>query len=191
MDRHLSALESWSSGAKTTRMAQMILIKLRYLRTNSTTLRRTRMTMANHSEWLSLHRVCWQMLQSSHILHADATYKLNWEGMPVLIIGTTDLNRSFHLISICISSDESKASFRFIFNSLLNQMLQSTPNIWCQTPQTPSVNLLQRHLVQKAFWSCVGPMCSITSTASSIFSLMLSVIKWFPTSRTCTQHANV
>ena len=37
---------------------------------------------------------------SKHI-HADSTYKLVWEGMPVIIIGTTDMDRHFH--PICIS----------------------------------------------------------------------------------------
>src|SRR5690606_7853637 len=51
-------------------------------------------------------------------LHADATYKLTWEGFPVLVVGVTDANRSFHPVCVSISSNETTASFQFIFNAL-------------------------------------------------------------------------
>lgn len=31
-----------------------------------------------------------------HHVHADATYKLVWQGFPVLVLGTTDNDRKFH-----------------------------------------------------------------------------------------------
>ncbi|CAF1531286.1 unnamed protein product, partial [Rotaria sordida] len=40
---------------------------------------------------------------SSHI-HADATYKLIWQGFPALIIGTTDLKKVFHPFGLAICS---------------------------------------------------------------------------------------
>ena len=56
-------------------------------------------------------------LISSHI-HADATYKLIWQGFPVLIIGTTDLKKVFHPFGLAICSNEKTKDFKFIFNSL-------------------------------------------------------------------------
>lgn len=33
-------------------------------------------------------------------IHADSTYKLIWQGFPVLVIGTTDQERHFHIIAL-------------------------------------------------------------------------------------------
>ncbi|CAF1449502.1 unnamed protein product [Adineta ricciae] len=54
---------------------------------------------------------------SQHI-HADATYKLVWQGFPVLIVGTTDLNKVFHPFGMAVCSNEKTKDFQFIFNSL-------------------------------------------------------------------------
>ncbi|CAM4952599.1 unnamed protein product [Rotaria socialis] len=51
-------------------------------------------------------------------IHADATYKLIWQGFPVLIVGTTDLDRHFHLFGMAICSNETTQDFRFIFRAL-------------------------------------------------------------------------
>ena len=37
-------------------------------------------------------------LKEELIIHADATYKLIWQGFPVLLVGTTDRDRKFHLL---------------------------------------------------------------------------------------------
>ncbi|CAF3896417.1 unnamed protein product [Rotaria sordida] len=55
--------------------------------------------------------------KSQHI-HADATYKIVWQGFPVLIIGTTDLNKAFHPFGMAVCSNEKTKDFQFIFNSL-------------------------------------------------------------------------
>lgn len=36
------------------------------------------------------------LVSDCKIVHADATYKLIWQGFPVLIVGTTDRDKSFH-----------------------------------------------------------------------------------------------
>ncbi len=38
--------------------------------------------------------------------HADATYKLIWQGFPCLIIGTTDMIRQFHPYGFAVCSNE-------------------------------------------------------------------------------------
>lgn len=57
---------------------------------------------------------------NSEKLHADATYKLIWQGFPVLIIGTSDWHRKFHPIGICVSSNERTIDFEFMFRTLKN-----------------------------------------------------------------------
>lgn len=46
--------------------------------------------------------------RGAHSLQADATYKLMWQGFPVLIVGTTDLDRKFHLIGVAVCVCENK-----------------------------------------------------------------------------------
>lgn len=48
----------------------------------------------------------------------DATYKLNWCGFPLLLLGTIDLNKSFHLIAIACCSNEKQADFSFLFQTV-------------------------------------------------------------------------
>lgn len=52
-------------------------------------------------------------------IHIDAIYKLVWEGMPVIIIRTTDLDRHFHPTGMVVCSGESSTEFEFIFKSLI------------------------------------------------------------------------
>ncbi|CAF3850379.1 unnamed protein product [Rotaria sp. Silwood1] len=46
------------------------------------------------------------MASISQHIHADATYKLVWQGFPVLVIGTTDFNKAFHPFGLAICSYE-------------------------------------------------------------------------------------
>ncbi len=52
-------------------------------------------------------------------MHADATYKLIWQGFPVLIPGTTDANRKFHPFGLAVCTCEKQKDFEFIFQSVI------------------------------------------------------------------------
>lgn len=54
----------------------------------------------------------------SKILHADGTYKLVWQGFPVLVVGTTDLNRKFHYLGIAVTQGETKTDYKFLFSAI-------------------------------------------------------------------------
>ncbi|CAF4355376.1 unnamed protein product, partial [Rotaria sordida] len=54
---------------------------------------------------------------SSHI-HGNATHKLVWQGYPVLIVETTDLNKSFHPFGLATCSNGKTEDFEIIFNSI-------------------------------------------------------------------------
>lgn len=47
-------------------------------------------------------------------IHADRTYKLVWQGYPVLQVGTTDMHRSFHPYGIAVCTNERCADFEFL-----------------------------------------------------------------------------
>ena len=51
-------------------------------------------------------------------LHIDATHKLNWQGFPVLIVGTSDFDRKLHPFGLAVCSDEEQLDFQFIFKSI-------------------------------------------------------------------------
>lgn len=76
---------------------------------------------------ISTKRLLLHVKDVNHLC-SDATYKLNYEGLPVLIIGTTDSDRHFHPISINICSDEKTASFQFIFGALLKKCPSLSPS---------------------------------------------------------------
>ena len=59
-----------------------------------------------------------QIASRSKRIHADATYKLLWQGFPVLIIGTSDLDRHFHPLGMSVCSNETIEDFRFVFRGL-------------------------------------------------------------------------
>jgi len=51
-------------------------------------------------------------------LQVDATYKLLWQGFPVLVAGCSDQNRVFHPVTIAVCTGETAEDFRFLFESL-------------------------------------------------------------------------
>lgn len=51
-------------------------------------------------------------------VHADATYKLIWQGFPVLQVGTTDMHRQFHPFGIAVCTKENRDDFRFLFEAV-------------------------------------------------------------------------
>lgn len=53
----------------------------------------------------------------SHI-HVDGTYKLIWQGYPVIQVGTTDMYRSFHAFGLGVCTSEKSADYEFIFDSV-------------------------------------------------------------------------
>lgn len=53
-------------------------------------------------------------------IHADATYKLIWQGFPVLVVGTTDRAKKFHPLCMAVSTSERKEDFQMLFETLRN-----------------------------------------------------------------------
>lgn len=54
----------------------------------------------------------------SNRLHVDATYKLNSQNFPLLVIGTTDAQRKFYLTALAICSGEAEEDFQFAFDAI-------------------------------------------------------------------------
>lgn len=54
----------------------------------------------------------------ARILHSDGTYKLNFHNYPVLVFGTTDVQRAFHIIAFAITSHETAKAYEFCFETV-------------------------------------------------------------------------
>jgi len=67
--------------------------------------------------FITTKRLLYLASECRHI-HADSTYKLNWNGFPVLIVGTTDMNKCFHPFGLAICTNEKIPDFEFIFRSI-------------------------------------------------------------------------
>lgn len=58
----------------------------------------------------------------SNLAMTDATYKLNWHGFPVILIGVVDLDKKFHPTGLSICKSESTDDYKFIFESIKKTM---------------------------------------------------------------------
>lgn len=56
--------------------------------------------------------------------HTDGTYKLVWQGFPILLLGTTDIDRKFHPFGACVSTKECAEDYEFIFRAVKDTVYQ-------------------------------------------------------------------
>lgn len=59
-----------------------------------------------------------EMLSSMQTICIDATYKLNWMGLPLIILGTVDRMKRFHPMIYACTSRETTADYAFVFSSV-------------------------------------------------------------------------
>lgn len=52
------------------------------------------------------------------VLHADATYKLLWQGFPIFILGTTDKNNKLYPFCLAVSNSVTTEDFEMLFSGL-------------------------------------------------------------------------
>ena len=63
------------------------------------------------------------------VLHMDATYKLNSNEYPVLILGLSDAQQQFHLLSISVLSHHTKAVYREVLRVFKRVIMHVVPDI--------------------------------------------------------------
>ena len=60
-----------------------------------------------------------QQIKSTTYLQVDATYKITWNELPLLVFGSTDANRHFKPFGITlVSHDENKRRYEQLFTSI-------------------------------------------------------------------------
>lgn len=90
--------------------------------------------------------------KDSEIVHADATYKLIWQGYPVLVVGTSDSDRHFHNFGIAVCMAEKTEDFVFLFKALLKGV-----NLSCNSEMAPKVLVSDAaESIQNAFKEVFG-----------------------------------
>lgn len=52
----------------------------------------------------------------------DSTYKLNWDGFPLTILGTVDRNKTFHPIASACTTNETTRDYAFVFNAVKSKI---------------------------------------------------------------------
>jgi hypothetical protein len=78
-----------------------------------------------------------QQIKLTTYLQVDATYKVNWNNLPLLVFGSTDANRHFKPFGMAlISDDESVECYVKLFNSIKTLAVQL--NIQCLINQVMS-----------------------------------------------------
>lgn len=51
---------------------------------------------------------------------ADGTYKIVWQEMPLVVLGCLDRLKHFHVIALCLTSNERTIEYEFVFKTLKN-----------------------------------------------------------------------
>lgn len=60
------------------------------------------------------------------IVCVDATYKLNYQGYPFIVVGAIDRTRKFHPLCFALCSNETEFDYTFVFESLANAVEKFT-----------------------------------------------------------------
>lgn len=59
-----------------------------------------------------------ELLSPAHTICIDATYKLNWQGFPLMVLGTVDRAKRFHPFAYACCSHEKQEDYKFVFQSI-------------------------------------------------------------------------
>jgi hypothetical protein len=66
-----------------------------------------------------------RQIQYSPLLQLDATYKVTWNDLPLVVFGTSDRNRNFRPFGLAlVSEDETSSCYEHLFNSLRSLSIQ-------------------------------------------------------------------
>lgn len=103
-----------------------------------------------------------EISKNSSVVHADATYKIIWQGFPILVCGTTDQNRKFHPICLTVSSNEQKEDFKLMFQGLKDKIFEIFEISWnpkvlvcdaAKSIQNAFLEVFGDHVVVRMCWA--------------------------------------
>ena len=80
---------------------------------------------------------------------ADSTYKVVWNGFPLHVIGTVDIQQSFHLIAIALASHENNPSYSEFFEAVRSGVEVAGEQKWsCQYAMSDNSMALKNAFIQ-------------------------------------------
>lgn len=103
-----------------------------------------------------------EISKDASVVHVDATYKLIWQGFPVLVCGTTDQNRKFHPLCVTVSSNEKKEDFKLMFQGLKDKIQEIFESSWnpkvlvcdaAKSIQNAFLEVFGEHVVVRMCWA--------------------------------------
>lgn len=73
---------------------------------------------------VSSTRRLFSLCLKSVLVRTDATYKLTWQGYPMLHVGTSDVVKVFHPYTATVTKGETAEDFAFLFRALYEENLE-------------------------------------------------------------------
>lgn len=61
---------------------------------------------------------------------ADGTYKIVWQNFPMIIVGFVDRQNHFHVIAVCLVSNERTSEYRFVFTTIKKAIEKHTNTVF-------------------------------------------------------------
>lgn len=61
---------------------------------------------------------------------SDGTYKVTWQGFPLIAAGFLDRTQRFHITALCLTSNESAIEYSFVFKSIQNAVQKHTGGVY-------------------------------------------------------------
>ena len=93
-------------------------------------------------------------------LHVDGTYKLTWQGFPVLIFGITDTQHRFHPVSLSLVSHERTSAYEHLFTALKEAHADESGNelepVFVIADGSAAITAAMRRRFQGVQGGCVG-----------------------------------
>lgn len=94
-------------------------------------------------------------------LSADGTYKIMWQGFPLIVVGTVDRAKHFHVTGIVVTSNERESEYEFVFRTIKMGVERESQQVF-----KPEV-ILSDHAgaIRNGFFKVFGPsqnvICSV------------------------------
>lgn len=97
-------------------------------------------------------------INKSCMVQADSTYKLIWQGYPVIIMGSSDKNKTFHPFVLAVCNTENENDFSFIFSAVCKY--KGNTSVWKPTILLADASIAITNGFNKTFKGCnVRLMC--------------------------------
>ena len=106
---------------------------------------------------------------SAPMVSVDATYKLNWNGFPVIAVGNVDVTQSYHAIAHAIVYSEQTKDYKWVLQTVESTVEKFKAALWSLRghAQPPRVQL---HTNMSAWYVAADSADAIKNAASEVYT---------------------